>query len=836
MSHHLRSPASRRSPVRLIIGLVAAVGLLFPQGTAHAVPYRSPGDDKIAKAVATDLKDGKATFFVRLAGEANVSAARRAATKPAKGRAVYAAKTAHANRSQARLRKLLTERKAEHEPFWIANIVKVTAGAELAKEIAALPEVTAIEPIGKAEPPKPRPGKAQAKVGAVEWNIDRIGAPRVWSELKNLGEGVVVGIIDSGVDIEHPELAGQYRGTRADGYMDHNYNWTAPEGLCPSAAPCDPHYHGTHVTGTVVGKSGIGVAPGAKWIAAGGCCDEAALLAGGQWMLAPTDVNGQNPRPDLAPDIINNSWGGKGYKDWYETVISAWVDAGIFPMFAIGNDGPACGTSHSPGMYTESYAAGAFGADDAAASFSSRGPGENGEIKPNISAPGDNIRSSVPEGGYATIRGTSMASPHVAATVALILSAAPSLRGDVAAVRTLLDGIAIDGDDTTCGGTSQDNNVYGEGRLDAYAAVQAAPDDPLGTLFGTVTTANGAPLPEADVTVTGPLGRTTASGGQGAYSVLRLPPGTYQVGASRFGYSPATTSVTIVAGQTTTADLALTVRPHGLVSGTISVAGVPEKGATVKVPGTTAEAVTDAAGHYQLGLPHGSYRLEIAGSTRCSGTAGEQITVAGSVTKNVDLQLRRDAFGYTCTSGTEPYVAGTQRLTQIDTKLVEKLTLPFPVPLYGTARSDLWVTARGFASFIEPDAAENEPLPNPGLPNLSVYPFWENIWVDAQAGVYTATVGTAPHRSFVIEWRNVTFNDGNDRRLSFSALLGEDGTIGYRYKDIDAWRDQGLSATIGLENEDGSDAFEYSYNVRAISEGQSLTFIPPPAAPRRTRP
>ncbi|RBQ18897.1 peptidase S8 [Spongiactinospora rosea] len=835
MSRQLRSPASRRSPVRLLIGLVAAAGLLFPQGAAHAAPYRAPGDDKIAKAVATDLKDGKATFFVRLAGEANVSAARRAATKQAKGRAVYAAKTAHANRSQARLRKLLTERKAAFTPFWIANIVKVTADPGLATEIAALPEVTAIEPIEKADPPKPRPGKARAKIDAAEWNIDRIGAPQVWTDLKNLGEGVVVGIMDSGVDIEHPDLAGQYRGTRADGYMDHDYNWTAPEGMCPSAAPCDPHYHGTHVTGTIVGKSGIGVAPGAKWIAAGGCCDESALLAGGQWMLAPTDVNGQNPRPDLAPDIINNSWGGKGYKDTYETMVSAWVDAGIFPMFAIGNDGPACGTAHSPGMFTESYASGAFGADNAAASFSSRGAGENGELKPNISAPGDGIRSSIPEGGYKTISGTSMASPHVAATVVLMLSAAPSLRGDVAAVRALLDSTAIDGDDTTCGGTSQDNNIYGEGRLDAYAAVQAAPDDPLGTLSGTVTSTIGVPVTEADVTVTGPLGRTAASGGQGAYSVRRLPPGTYQVTASRFGYSPTTTSVTIVAGQTTTADLALTLRPHAPVSGTISVAGVPEKGATVKVAGTTAEAVTDAAGHYQLGLPHGSYRLEVSASSRCVGTASEQITVAGSVTKNVDLQVRHDTFGYTCTSGTEPYVAGTQRLTQIDTKQVEELTLPFPVPLYGTARSDLWVSARGFASFIEPDVPDNEPLPNPGLPNLAVYPFWENIWVDAQAGVYTATVGTAPHRSFVIEWRNVTFNDGNDRRLSFSVLLGEDGTIGYRYKDIDAWRDQGLSATIGLENQDGSDAFEYSYNARVISEGRSLTFTAP-AVPRRTRP
>nr|BFE86874.1 hypothetical protein GCM10020093_094750 [Planobispora longispora] len=128
------------------------------------------------------------------------------------------------------------------------------------------------------------------------------------------------------------------------------------------------------------------------------------------------------------------------------------------------------------------------------------------------------MRSAVAESGYGAFSGTSMASPHVAATVALMWSAAPSLQGDIAATRALLDRSAIDVEDTRCGGTAADNNVWGEGRLDAFAAVRAAPDDPLGTLTGVVAS-GGSPVPGAAVTVTGPLDRTVATGPDGTYTL-----------------------------------------------------------------------------------------------------------------------------------------------------------------------------------------------------------------------------------------------------------------------------------------------------------------------------
>ena len=233
----------------------------------------------------------------------------------------------------------------------------------------------------------------------------------------------------------------------------------------------------------------IGVAPHAKWIAAKGCetnsCSENALLSSGQWIVAPTDLNGLNPRPDLRPHVVNNSWGGGSGDAWYMATVNAWVAAGIFPAFSNGNSGPGCGSANSPGDYVETYSAGAFDINNAIADFSSRGPSSFGpnEIKPNVAAPGVGVRSARNNGGYWSLSGTSMASPHVAGTVALIWSRSASLRRDIAATRTLIDDTAVDTASSQCGGTTDDNNVWGEGKLDAFAAVSGTGPKPSTTGF-----------------------------------------------------------------------------------------------------------------------------------------------------------------------------------------------------------------------------------------------------------------------------------------------------------------------------------------------------------------
>src|SRR5207247_10473448 len=128
----------------------------------------------------------------------------------------------------------------------------------------------------------------------------------------------------------------------------------------------------------------------------------------------------------------NDSWGGGPGVPFFEDFVRAWSAAGIFPAFANGNSGPGCGTAASPADYPESYASGAFDANDAIWGSSSRGPSSFGVgLKPNITAPGVNVRSSVPGAAYKVLSGTSMASPHTTATVALLWAASPSLFGDI---------------------------------------------------------------------------------------------------------------------------------------------------------------------------------------------------------------------------------------------------------------------------------------------------------------------------------------------------------------------------------------------------------------------
>jgi subtilisin family serine protease len=214
-------------------------------------------------------------------------------------------------------------------------------------------------------------------------------------------------------------------------------------------------------------------------MAAKGCatnsCSDSHLLASGQWVVAPTDNNNANPRPAMAPDIVNNSWGGGRGDTWYQATVNSWISAGIFPSFSQGNSGPGCSTANDPGDYPNAYGVGAYDINNNIASFSSRGPSPfAGEIKPNIAAPGVNVRSSVPTNSYANFSGTSMAAPHLSGAVALIWSAAPALNGNINGTRTILDNTAIDVNSLGCGGTLDDNNNFGEGRLDAFAAVTAA--------------------------------------------------------------------------------------------------------------------------------------------------------------------------------------------------------------------------------------------------------------------------------------------------------------------------------------------------------------------------
>jgi subtilisin family serine protease len=424
-----------------------------------------------------------AEFFVYLADTADLSGAAALSGKVAKGTHVFGQLTRHAALSQAPVRAVLDAGGVEYTSFWIVNALLVRGDRALVDELAARPEVARIEAnrtVPLLQPVSISPDADQG-INVVEWGVLNVNADDVWAQFGVTGEGVVVANIDTGVDFDHPALVNQYRGTATG---SHDYNFFDPANVCPGDIPCDNNNHGTHTMGTMVGDDGgsnqVGVAPGAQWIAAKGCesnsCSSASLLASGQWMLAPTRTDGSDPDPAMAPDLVNNSWGGGRGDTWYQATINAWINAGIFPMFSAGNSGPACNTANSPGDNIPAYAVGAYDINNTIASFSSRGPSgvSSAEIKPNIAAPGVAVRSAINGGGYANFSGTSMASPHAAGVLALVWSAAPGFQGNITATRGVLDQTARDVNATGCGGTTADNNIFGEGRIDALAAVTLA--------------------------------------------------------------------------------------------------------------------------------------------------------------------------------------------------------------------------------------------------------------------------------------------------------------------------------------------------------------------------
>ena len=408
----------------------------------------------------------------------------------------------HAKRTQASVLEHLKGMDVSYQSFWISNDILVSLDAEKIPALLALPEIqnAYLNQPFKSTLPQTSQDNQLRSVNAIEWNISQINAPDVWALGYN-GEGVVIAGQDTGYKWDHPALIHTYRGWNGI-QVDHNYNWhdsiSNPNIVCESngqAAACDDHGHGSHTMGSMVGddRNGnqIGVAPGAQWI---GCRNmnqgngtPATYMACFQWFMQPTDINGQNPDSSKAPQVINNSWGCPDFEgctdpDVMKTVVENVTAAGILVVTAAGNSGSSCGSVDTPtAIYEAALTVGSSTSSDSISGFSSRGPvtvdGSN-RLKPDVVAPGSNIRSARLNDGYGPSSGTSMAAPHVAGVAALLLSAFPHLRGQPETLKNILMASAEAKTSTqTCGnvsGTSSPNNTFGWGRLDAMAAFEAA--------------------------------------------------------------------------------------------------------------------------------------------------------------------------------------------------------------------------------------------------------------------------------------------------------------------------------------------------------------------------
>ncbi|MER5737264.1 S8 family serine peptidase [Streptomyces sp. NPDC002262] len=847
MHSPVRSPRPRAARLVRAAAVTAACALtslaLVP--ASQAVPARTTAaqapaasaevDDAVRAAVAGG---GDATFFVVLKDRADLSSARTARGDKGRAKAAFAKLRAHADASQKALRAVLDAEKAGYEPFWITNAVKVTGGAKLVEKLAKRPDVArivlertyAVETDAAA-------GSAAAEPAAeaVEWGVADIGADQVWSQYGARGEGVVIANIDTGVQGNHPALKANYRGWNGSTSTD-DYNFFDATGQCAGTAPCDDNGHGTHTMGTMAGSGGIGVAPGARWIAAKGCearsCSDSSLLAAGQWILAPTDSNGHNPRPEMAPDIVNNSWGG-GNTTFYADVVAAWRAAGIFETFSAGNDGDGvtCSTAKAPGAQAGSYGVGAYDSAGAIAPFSGFGPSlVDGSAKPNISAPGVDIRSAWPGSTYRLSSGTSMAAPHVAGAVALLWSAAPSLAGNLDATRTVLNDSARDVDDTHCGGTAGMNNVWGEGKLDVFAAVDAAPHTSA-IVTGTLTDATtGRTLAGVTVTAANPeRSRTTVTGADGSYR-LTLPPGSYALTASGYGYRGGSTALALEEGTTADGSLALAPVPHHAVTGTVLDAqGGPLGGVTVRLTDAPVAAVTAAAdGTFTLpDVAEGSFTLTgtPAAPALCDGVHTGALAVDGDESVTVRLPARTDAAGaVSCAPVPYAWVKGKSAVALSGDEDAATIPTPFPVSFYGVAYDSLNVTSNGLVNFLAPrlgDYADTD-LPSAAQPNGIVAAYWDDLTLDRASRVSTATTGRAGARVFTVSWENAALVADPSVRVSFQALFDEaTGAVTLQYKDV---APGGASATVGVENQSGTDGLAYLHDRNVLKSGTAIRF------------
>lgn len=756
-------------------------------------------------------------MLVYLADQADLSAAAALGDWNARGAGVVAALQAQASQTQAPLLDALRARGLAPRPYWIVNAIAVRGDQALAEWLANLQAVGVVAPNRvhtlEMEPASAAPdGQASPA-----WGLARIGVPDVWAIWGVRGAGTVVANLDTGVTLTHTALLGSYRGWSPTG-LSHDYNWFDAVGVPPAASPIDVDGHGTHTMGTLVGGpagsySALGVAPQAKWIAVRAClglfCSDEALLQGAQWILAPTDLAGRAPRPDLRPHIVSNSWGKLGDDTWYVGYVTAWNAAGIFSAFAAGNSGllAGCGSSTTPGNYSASFSVGATDSEDEIADFSSRGPAGDGLLKPDVAAPGVAVPSAWPDGSVELLNGTSMAAPHVAGLAALLWSANPTLIGDLPATKTILTSSAMPIPTAECGlgGAAVPNNVYGWGRVNARQAVAAARVD--------------VPWLAVPPRVSLPAyGSKTVEIALDARQVSA--PGVYTARilvARAGGLLPIPVTFAVLAAPSTTL-LTGRLTDHWQGSGVY--------GTVLIDPGPLVQ--TDSAGHFTATLPLSSYRLTASAHGYLSAATAISLTRPSAANLALmpnlpHVQAATPSISATLAFGERAQVPiaianlGTQLLSMTaqvpplewaleingepgaalfdlsampaisltdDMVHPEPLSLGFEVPINGMVVSQLYLSSNGWVSALPPGspAPWAHCFPSASVPRGTLAPFWTDL--DPSAGG-AVRAGPIDGETYVVSFESVPLwqeaPSPEAPAFTFQLVLKASGQVEYRY-------------------------------------------------------
>lgn len=514
-------------------------------------------DSALAARLATLAPNATVAVFAQLRTRADLSEVRE---RDRRGRAkhVQSLLRGHAETQQRGARALLTQlgasgRATQVRTWWINDALSFTGTADAVRAMAARTDIASVRLDEADIEPSAVPTGAPALPAAA--NVAAIGAPTLWSR-GITGAGVVVADLDTGVDGTQPDLAGSWRGGSG--------SWFDPYGQ--HATPTDLNGHGTWTTSVMVGRDGsgqsVGVAPDARWIAArvfddAGRATLSGVHAALQWALNPSG----NPAAPDPPQVLNASWSSAttACSTEFEPDLIALRAAGIVPVFAAGNSGPALNSGTSPATLPEALAVGSVNNSDAIDVSSSRGPSACGARNhfPDLVAPGIGIPVDDLYGGSWVASGTSLAAPHVAGALALLLSAHPGLTADQQ--QAAVTGSAVD-----LGAPGVDD-VYGAGRLDVVTA-----EARLGSV------APPGPVTSAVHVTPNPVGATA------------VPQLTATLSPTQGGAAPVSASASVDGGVA----VALTVT----TTGGVTTAFGPLTGPLADGPHTVAVSATDGAG------------------------------------------------------------------------------------------------------------------------------------------------------------------------------------------------------------------------------------------------
>lgn len=604
------------------------------------------------------------------------------------------------------------------------------------------------------------------------------GAAEAWAAGYTGSSNVVVGVIDEGIQVTHPDLAaniwtnpGEVAGNGVDddgnGFIDDINGWdffNRDNTVFDGAANPVIDEHGTHVSGTIggVGGNGVGVA-GVNWNVK---IASAKFLGptGGNTTDAVSAINylvDLKARRGVNLVAINNSWGGGAFSQALSDAINAAGDQNILFVAAAGNSGTNNDVTASyPSNYDCSrggtrgwdcvLAVAAIDSTGALATFS-----QYGATTVDIGAPGVAITSTVPNGAYASFNGTSMATPHVTGAAALCASMDPTMTG--AAIR---NAIMLSAAPTT----SLVGRTVSGGRLD------------IGAMMSRCVTST--------VPVTGaPSGMTATATGPSTASLSWLD---------------GATDETIYQVERATAT--------GGVCGTFSlIATLGANSTSYNVTGLSPSTTYCFQVRAGNGFGGGSFSAYSEQAQATTAAPPPQFVCSGAPYAWVDA-----------TAGGTSYV-----LTDDSSAAV---TLPFAFSMYGVPFTTGSISSNGFLRLGSGAATAftNAGFPSAADPNNIIAPWWDDLNPALGGSVWSRTVGTAPNRQFVVSWNGVPHVAAATTGVSFQVVLDEaTGDVTMQYLDSrtgSATSDRGVGATVGIDGSNGTDGTQVSLNLGARND------------------